>query len=269
MKEIILKLGTKDWENISSFFEGRTPMQCFYRWNKVLKFSEKSWTEEENNIIKQFVAKNGRSKWTRIAKKLKTRSSYQIKSHWFNDLDEEDKKINKWTTDDELKLLLNTCYYGTCWSKLKNIFPERDEISIKNKFYSILRRYAKKEENKPFKNIFSLKKSELIKFFPIAILELKKNIKNSNYENQSDCESFCSYLIDEIKYMYFCIDCKEVMKLKLKEKIISDYKSRLFNDLQKKFKIIKKEEISLEKINRLKLEAINLKDLFEKLGNKN
>ena len=69
--------------------------------------------------------------------------------------------------------------------------------------------------------------------------------------------------------MYFCIDCKEVMKLKLKEKIISDYKSRLFNDLQKKFKIIKKEEISLEKINRLKLEAINLKDLFEKLGNKN
>jgi recombinational DNA repair protein RecT len=49
----------------------RTDVQCLHRWNKVLKpgLHKGPWREDEDNIVKETVIKNGvgKVKWSAIA----------------------------------------------------------------------------------------------------------------------------------------------------------------------------------------------------------
>jgi hypothetical protein len=272
LKELVTRYGTKNWKKISSFLEGRTTIQCFYRWNKVLKYADSTWTEEENSIIRQFVSENGYSSWTKCAKLLKLRTSKQIKRHWFNDLADKESLMNLWTDEDELKLILNTSSYGTCWSRMRHLFPGRDEISIKNKFYSILRRTAGKilgTENLRTSHIFTLKQHELIKYIPNAITEMNQKVLSKNID--SNCENGIENILpdmdlglERIKNMYFCSQCKDLFKKKMKEKLMSIYRHNdLLNKFSDKLENLKEKEISMEKYDKIKTMIVKLKYEFD------
>ncbi len=274
MRKLVARYGTKNWKKISSLLEGRTPIQCFYRWNKVLKFSDNNWTEEEDSIIRQFVSENGYSSWTKCAKLLKLRTSKQIKRHWFNDLADKENLINLWTDEDELKLILNTSSYGTCWSRMRHLFPGRDEISIKNKFYSILRKTASKilgTESLRTNQIFTLKQHELIKYIPNAITEMNQKVLSKN--NSLNCENGNEQVLndmtftpDKIKNMYFCSQCKELFKKKMKDKLMMIYKHNdLLNKFSDKLENLKEKEITMEKYDKIKTMVLKLKDDFNSL----
>jgi len=261
--------GTKNWKKITEYFNSRSPIQCFYRWNKVLKIKklDKPFSKDEDEIITEFVNKFGCSKWTECAKILKNRTSKQIKEHWCKALANEENLMSVWTPDDELRLLQIVCLYGTCWSKIKEVLKFKNETTLKNKFYSILRRVANQKLNGNDNlhekvNVVTLKIADLAKYIPDTIESLKKVGAVGSFENLdmavfdsvkktkkieekntkkiyearveqlnierlkenllSKSYSEC-HLENQAKKLFFCGKCKDVLKKKIKDRIIASF----------------------------------------------
>ena len=144
LKEAVERLGAKQWRKIAEFVPGRTSIQCLHRWTKILKpgLVKGPWTPEEDEKLRQWVKKKkGAMKWADATKEIPGRSGKQIRERWFNILN---PKINKakWTEDEERLLFQLYNKFGPKWCSLVCHFENRTENSIKNRFYSTLRRVA-------------------------------------------------------------------------------------------------------------------------------
>mmetsp|Transcript_27968 Transcript_27968/g.24644 ORF Transcript_27968/g.24644 Transcript_27968/m.24644 type:complete len:165 (+) Transcript_27968:556-1050(+) len=83
------------------------------------------------------------------------RSGKQCRERWFNNLNPEVRK-GGWSMDED-KLIFDLYQkYGSSWSKVAKYVPNRTENSIKNRFYSTLRKLA--SDRKKAANPHTLKK---------------------------------------------------------------------------------------------------------------
>lgn len=80
-------------------------------------------------------------KWSEATKEIPGRSGKQIRERWFNILNPNINK-GKWTEEEEKLLFQLYQKYGPKWCSLVTHFENRTENSIKNRFYSTLRRIA-------------------------------------------------------------------------------------------------------------------------------
>lgn len=133
------------------------------------------WSLEEDNFLVEWVNQIGDKNWTKCAKLMKKRTPKQCKERFFKVLlhrkNQSEKQRFIWTPKEELILLLFVKNYGTCWSKIIKIFSSksdrlnnwdstgenkckensndlmsiRDPNEIKNKFYSIIKRFVHME----------------------------------------------------------------------------------------------------------------------------
>lgn len=91
----------------------------------------------------------GTSNWTLIASKLNakypfsSRSGKQCRERWHNHLDPMIKK-DCWTEKEEMILFSKHNKYGNKWSDIAKYLPGRTDNSIKNFFYSKLRKFLRK-----------------------------------------------------------------------------------------------------------------------------
>lgn len=107
------------------------------------------WTNEEDSAIKQLVEELGIKNWSLIASELasryliKHRSGKQCRERWHNHLDTcIDKK--PWTQEEDDLIFELHKQYGKSWSKIAENIPGRTDNSVKNRFYSTLRRNLRK-----------------------------------------------------------------------------------------------------------------------------
>jgi len=188
LKELVAIHGTKNWKKISEHLNSRSPVQCLHRWTKILKpgLTKGPWTIEEDRKLLEWVRLEGATRWSHCAEFITGRSGKQCRERWFNTLNPNVKK-GSWSHQEDYLIFKYFSEYGSKWSQIALNFPGRTENSIKNRFYSTLRRIASDTKKKDklrlspseFSETLSTSPStssleELLKYFPQALEEKTK-----------------------------------------------------------------------------------------------
>ena len=111
------------------------------------------WTPREDTAIRRLVEENGIKQWTLIAESLHTkyniagRSGKQCRERWHNHLAKDILK-EAWTYEEDHVLFSTHQNIGNRWAEISNSLPGRTDNSIKNHFYSTVRKYYRKLSGK-------------------------------------------------------------------------------------------------------------------------
>ena len=119
--------------------------RAFAKHNRSKKEKRRPWTLREDESMKTLVEENGTKQWTLIAERLNAyfpnavRTGKQCRERWHNHLN---PGINKegWTIEEEILLFTSHSKIGNKWAEISNFLPGRTDNSIKNHFYSTLRK---------------------------------------------------------------------------------------------------------------------------------
>ena len=124
----------------------------------------KHWSEEEDNALKVILRSHSSSRWTEISQMMQLqfslygRTGKQCRERWFNHLCPNISK-GPWGVDEQAKLFTLHKRYGNSWAQIAENLPGRSDNSIKNQFYSLIRRqFRKLKETEPSRK--QLKKYE-------------------------------------------------------------------------------------------------------------
>ena len=111
--------------------------------NEEIELKKGPWSEQEDQLLKKWVKMNGPYNWTKCSDFIKGRSGKQCREHWNNSLDPQLTK-GQWTAEEDLLIMVFYKKYGGSWKRIIPIFEKRTENSIKNRFFSQLRKIASK-----------------------------------------------------------------------------------------------------------------------------
>ena len=128
------------------------------------------WSPEEDNLLKEHVENYGPKNWWFCSMNIPGRSSRQCRDHWNYILSPNLKKGN-WTSRDIFLIMLFYKKFNGSWNKISPIFKSRTDNSIKNIFYSKLRKYVYSKKKKSINNKNNNKKDgldSLLKYYDVA-----------------------------------------------------------------------------------------------------
>ena len=141
---------------------------------KKIPLKKGQWSPQEDKLLKQWVQINGPKKWEACGRFIQGRKGKQCREHWKNCLNPDLLK-GKWTPEEDFLIMF---FYPKCkesWKKIIPSFNGRIENSIKNRFYSQLRKYATKDmEPKERKRLSSKIKLDELKNYLNEALETAK-----------------------------------------------------------------------------------------------
>ena len=162
------------------------------RKNKKIDLKKGQWSYQEDKLLKQWVKLNGPKNWEACGRFIHGRKGKQCREHWNNCLNPELKK-GCWSPEEDFLIMF---FYEKCkgsWKKIVPLFQGRIENSIKNRFYSQLRKYATKnfERSERKKMKARIKLNVLLNYLGEALTEAKQDLLEKT--NMTD-EEFNQFL---------------------------------------------------------------------------
>ena len=135
------------------------------------------WSEHEDKLLKKWVKTYGPKNWEACGQFIQGRTGKQCREHWNNCLNPQLIK-GDWTPEEDFLIIF---FYQKCngsWNKIITLFNGRIENSIKNRFYTQLRKCATKNmiprERKNIK--MKMRLDELKNYINEALIEAKANL---------------------------------------------------------------------------------------------
>ena len=168
--------------------------------NQFIKPKIGTWDEAEDNKLKDWVKKNGAYNWTVCAEYMKNRSAKQCREHWKNTIAENLIK-GQWTAEEDLLIMKFYEKYES-WRKMIPMFENRTENSIKNRFFSQLRKIVVKKRPPNGKKEYGTKYGldTLKKYLNEGIEEAEKRYYEENKNmTKADFENYMIQIENLIK----------------------------------------------------------------------
>ena len=107
--------------------------------------SKKTWTAEEDELLKSLVNESGTKSWIKVGSKFPDRSGKQCRERWYNHLDPAVKK-GDWSEEEDRVLLELQASMGNQWAMMTKSLPGRSDNAIKNRFHAISRVQSRSEK---------------------------------------------------------------------------------------------------------------------------
>ena len=158
------------------------------------------WSEEENKLLIEWVRKNGHKRWKKCEKIIPGRTSKQCREHWKNCLNPDLIK-GFWSSEEDFLIMYFYEKCGGSWKKMINLFNGRTENSIKNRFFSQLRKIASCNLSSTEKRLSHKKKlDELLNYLNIAIENSRKRYLKEKPQNEEDFNKYLFEMEKKIKH---------------------------------------------------------------------
>jgi hypothetical protein len=219
------------------------------RWNKLKKgLTKGQWSLEEDRLLEEWIKNIGPRKWEQCGQYIHGRSGKQCREHWCNCLNPELIK-GEWTYEEDFLIMQ---FYEKCngsWKKIIPLFNGRTENSIKNRFFSQLRKLATKNmENSDKKICAKIKLDELKNYLEEGLSIAKRDFLEVNPMSEEELKEFL--IQQELK-----IKQKTKEENETNESNLSTILGDLENSLSTYLKSDKKDESFLKKRKRSEEES--------------
>ncbi|KAL0917018.1 hypothetical protein M5K25_012057 [Dendrobium thyrsiflorum] len=101
-----------------------------------------SWTQEEDDLLREQVTVHGSDNWTIIAANFKDKTGRQCRRRWFTYLNTECKK-GGWSQEEDMLLCEAQKIFGNRWTEIAKVVSGRTDNAVKNRFSTLCKKRAK------------------------------------------------------------------------------------------------------------------------------
>ncbi|KAL2546857.1 myb domain protein 88 [Forsythia ovata] len=103
-----------------------------------------SWSQEEDDILREQIRVHGTENWAIIASKFKDKTTRQCRRRWFTYLNSDFKK-GGWSPEEDLLLCEAQKIFGNRWTEIAKVVSGRTDNAVKNRFTTLCKKRAKHE----------------------------------------------------------------------------------------------------------------------------
>ncbi|KAK1413762.1 hypothetical protein QVD17_35543 [Tagetes erecta] len=113
-----------------------------------------SWSQEEDDILREQIGIHGTDNWAIVASKFKDKTTRQCRRRWFTYLNSDFKK-GGWSQEEDMLLCEAQKIFGNRWTEIAKVVSGRTDNAVKNRFSTLCKKRAKnealaKENNKSY-----------------------------------------------------------------------------------------------------------------------
>ena len=146
------------------------------------------WLYKEDLLLQKWVEEHGPTNWWACAKTIPGRNSRQCNQHWNISL-KPSLSIGHWTSEEIFLIMIFYKKFNGSWRKMIPIFKSRSENSIKNIFFSQLRKISKFYINIDYQKE-NIGLTYLLKFYDIAFEQIKEKFLKDNPITEKELEEY-------------------------------------------------------------------------------
>ncbi|KAJ7943506.1 MYB transcription factor [Quillaja saponaria] len=103
-----------------------------------------TWTQEEDDILREQISIHGTQNWTSIASKFDGKTTRQCRRRWYTYLNSDFKK-GGWSPEEDLLLCEAQKIFGNRWTEIAKVVSGRTDNAVKNRFSTLCKKRAKYE----------------------------------------------------------------------------------------------------------------------------
>lgn len=101
--------------------------------------AKRPWMESEDIILRGLVKRLGVGLWAAMAQQIPGRTGKQVRERWLNHLSPSVTK-RPWSMEEDNIIIDQHKKIGNCWSRISKLLQGRSDNSVKNRYYTTLRR---------------------------------------------------------------------------------------------------------------------------------
>lgn len=140
LKSAVKNFGSKHWQEVANWVEGKSNSQCYHRWMKTLHPDIKrgKWLAEEDRRLLMATHIYSSNNWASIAEHVPNRTDIQCRERYCNVLNPRLTSA-EWTRSEDTRLMMSVIVFGKKWSRVAACLSGRTDNQCWRRFKKLCR----------------------------------------------------------------------------------------------------------------------------------